>query len=241
MRAHIMGVSVREMSSDSRMATARVTANSRNSRPTTSPMNSRGISTAISDKVSDTRVKPICLDPRSAAVMAFSPASMRRAMFSTMTMASSTTNPVAMVRAIRVRLLMLKPSNAIRPNVPTRDSGTTTPGIRVARQVRKNTKVTATTRMMASSISTCTWATESRIVRVRSEATCSSTPVGSIARKPGSRAWTRSTTSMTLAPGWRWMFNRMAGVRPNQAAWSRFSAARRTCATSPRRSGAPFS
>ena len=42
------------------MVTASVTANSRNSRPTTSPMNSSGISTAISDTVSDMMVKPIC-------------------------------------------------------------------------------------------------------------------------------------------------------------------------------------
>ena len=45
------------------MVTASVMANSRNSRPTTSPMNSSGISTAISDTVSDTMVKPICPRP----------------------------------------------------------------------------------------------------------------------------------------------------------------------------------
>ena len=42
------------------MVTASVMANSRNRRPTTSPMNSSGISTAISEIVSDTMVKPIC-------------------------------------------------------------------------------------------------------------------------------------------------------------------------------------
>ena len=42
------------------MAIASVTANSRNSRPMTPPMNSSGISTATSDTVSDTIVKPIC-------------------------------------------------------------------------------------------------------------------------------------------------------------------------------------
>ena len=45
------------------MVTARVTANSRNSRPTMSPMNSSGISTAISETVSETMVKPICSAP----------------------------------------------------------------------------------------------------------------------------------------------------------------------------------
>ena len=49
------------------MVTASVTANSRNSRPTTSPMNSNGISTAISETVNDMMVKPICSAPLSAA------------------------------------------------------------------------------------------------------------------------------------------------------------------------------
>ena len=49
------------------MATASVMANSRNKRPTTSSMNSSGISTAISDRVRDTRVKPICPAPLRAA------------------------------------------------------------------------------------------------------------------------------------------------------------------------------
>ncbi len=52
-------------------------------------------------------VKPICRAPFSAASNGFSPSSMWRAMFSSMTMASSTTKPVAMVRAIRLRLLRL--------------------------------------------------------------------------------------------------------------------------------------
>ncbi len=58
------------------MATASVTANSRNSRPTTSPMNSSGISTAISEKVSEMMVKPISPAPFSAASSGFSPFSM---------------------------------------------------------------------------------------------------------------------------------------------------------------------
>ncbi len=57
------------------MATARVMANSRNRRPTTSAMNSSGISTAISEKVSEIRVKPICFAPLSAALSGVSPSS----------------------------------------------------------------------------------------------------------------------------------------------------------------------
>ncbi len=57
------------------MVTDSVMANSWNSRPTTSPMNSSGISTAISDTVSEMMVKPICSLPFSAASSGASPAS----------------------------------------------------------------------------------------------------------------------------------------------------------------------
>ena len=65
-------------------------------------------------------------------------------------MASSTTKPVAMVSAISDRLLRLKPNRYIAPSVPTSDSGTDRLGIRVARALRRNTKITSTTRMTAS-------------------------------------------------------------------------------------------
>ncbi|MNT26849.1 hypothetical protein D3C72_1624470 [compost metagenome] len=64
-----------DTASDIRMATASVIANSRNRRPTTSSMKSSGISTAISDRVRDTSVKPICPAPLSAADMGLWPCS----------------------------------------------------------------------------------------------------------------------------------------------------------------------
>src|SRR5690606_40817709 len=67
-------------------------------------------------------------------------------MFSSMTMASSTTKPVAMVSAISVRLLMVKPARYITAKVPISDSGTTTEGMMVADSLRRNRKVTITTR-----------------------------------------------------------------------------------------------
>ena len=102
-----MGVRVSETTAETRMVTARVTANSRKSRPTTSLMKSSGMSTAMSETVSDMMVKPICSLPLSAARMGLSPSSMKREMFSIITMASSTTKPVEIVSAIRVRLLRL--------------------------------------------------------------------------------------------------------------------------------------
>jgi hypothetical protein len=87
------------------MVMASVTANSRNRRPTTSPMKSSGISTAMSETVSEMMVKPISLAPFRAAASGVSPSSTWREMFSSITIASSTTKPVAMVSAIRLRLL----------------------------------------------------------------------------------------------------------------------------------------
>ena len=74
-RADIIGTSVSDTTAEMRIVIASVTANSRNSRPTTSPMNSSGISTAISDTVSEMMVKPICAAPLIAAANGFSPSS----------------------------------------------------------------------------------------------------------------------------------------------------------------------
>ena len=63
--------------------------------------------TAASDKVIDRMVKPISRDPSNAAWRGSFPISMCRTMFSSMTMASSTTNPTESVRAISERLSRL--------------------------------------------------------------------------------------------------------------------------------------
>src|SRR5947207_620049 len=70
-----MGVRVKETKAETRMVTARVIANSRNRRPTMSPMKSSGISTAMSETVSERIVKPICSEPLSAARRGDSPSS----------------------------------------------------------------------------------------------------------------------------------------------------------------------
>ncbi|MNM21823.1 hypothetical protein D3C81_321890 [compost metagenome] len=75
-RADIIGTRVSETTAEIRIVMARVMANSRNRRPTTSPMNSRGMSTAISDTVSEMMVKPICDAPFRAAAIGVSPSSM---------------------------------------------------------------------------------------------------------------------------------------------------------------------
>ncbi len=103
-RLDSIGVKVSEMKPEIRTAAPMVTANSRNSRPTIPPMNSTGMNTAASDSVIEMIVKPISREPSRAALNGLVPISMWRTMFSSMTMASSTTKPTDSVRAISDRL-----------------------------------------------------------------------------------------------------------------------------------------
>ena len=103
----MVGVKVSDTTAETTMAMLSVTENSRKSRPTMPPMSKSGMKTASSDTVIDTMVKPISRAPRNAASLGAMPCSTWRMMFSTTTMASSTTNPVAMVRAMRDKLSML--------------------------------------------------------------------------------------------------------------------------------------
>ena len=92
------------------------------------------MSTAISEMDRERMVKAICCEPLSAACSGDSPRSIYREMFSIITIASSTTNPVEIVSAINVRLLRLNPMRYMAPNVPTSDNGTAAAGMIGRRQ-----------------------------------------------------------------------------------------------------------
>ena len=148
---------------DTRTATAIVTANSCKSRPTIPPMNSTGMKTAASESVMDMMVKPISLDPFNAAAKGGSPASMCRTMFSSITMASSTTKPTHSVSAMSDRLSRLYPSRYITANVPISDKGTARLGMTVAERLRRNRKITSTTSATVSFNVNFTSFTDSRM------------------------------------------------------------------------------
>ena len=101
---HIIGVAVKESTSEMITATERVIVNSRKSRPTIPPINRIGKKTPISDKLIENTVKATSLVPSRAACSRDRPISMWRAIFSRTTTASSTTKPVAIVNAIREKL-----------------------------------------------------------------------------------------------------------------------------------------
>src|SRR5579862_8763103 len=122
-------------------------------------------------------------------------------MFSTTTMASSTTKPTAMVSAISERLSKLKPRRYIAAQEPNNASGTVTDGITVTQKLRMNIRITMTTSTTVRPSVNSTSATEARMVMVRSRTVETLTEGGMLAVSAGSRALMVSTVSMTLAPG----------------------------------------
>ena len=120
------------------------------------PMNISGMNTAESDRHIERTVNPTSSAPSSAAVIGDFPISMCRTMFSSITIASSTTNPTASVSAMSDRLSMLKFSTNITENVPMIASGNVRLGMSVATALRRKMKITATTSTSATSNDTFT-------------------------------------------------------------------------------------
>ena len=130
------------------MAATSVIANSRNSRSTTPPMNSVETKTTTSARFMATSVKPTSPAPRSAArqtvrrpisrwpaaAWAARARSAWRWMFSSTTMASSTTRPAATISAISDRLLSEKPCHHITAKAPTSETGSASAGISAVRR-----------------------------------------------------------------------------------------------------------
>ena len=80
------------------------------------------------------------------------PSSMWRKMFSSITIASSTTSPIAKTSASKVSVLTLKPASAISAKAPISATGIVNSGISDARKVRRNTKMTSATNTTASAM-----------------------------------------------------------------------------------------
>ncbi|MCY1559802.1 hypothetical protein D9M68_968750 [compost metagenome] len=93
---------------------------------------------------------------------------MWRCTFSTTTMASSTTNPMASTIASRVSRLMLKPNASISAAAPSIDSGMATTGMTTLRSEPRHSQITSTTISTASSsVLTTSWI-EASMKRARS-------------------------------------------------------------------------
>ena len=169
--AQIIGVSESETSVDMAIANASVTENSRNTRPISPVMNSRGMKAATREMLIESTVKPICFAPSMAARNGDMPFSRLRKQFSIMTIASSTTKPTETASAMSERLSIEKPASHIAPQVPASARGTVTPAAKVAAVRRRNTKTTSMTRMMVAASVSCMSLTLARMVWVRSDRT----------------------------------------------------------------------
>ena len=167
------------------------------------PIINIGMNTAINERLIEITVKATSCTPSSAALKGATPFSICRDTFSSTTMASSTTNPVATVNAINDRLLRLKPHRYITLKVPISDTGTAMAGISVARQLRKKINTTKITSAIEISSVRSISLSEARMVVVRSITTFMSMAPGSAAASCGINARTRSAVSMMLAPGCR--------------------------------------
>ena len=125
-------------------------ANSRNSEPVRPPRKPIGAYTAAKVIVIEMTGPTISRAPCSAAWTGALPSSRWRWMFSTTTMASSTTRPIASTMASKVSRLMLKPSASIIVQTPIKDSGIVTTGMMTERSEARNRKITTMTMSTAS-------------------------------------------------------------------------------------------
>ncbi len=239
-----MGVSDSDTNPEMRIAAAIVTENSRKRRPTIPPMKRTGMKTAASEIVIEMIVKPISFAPFSAASKGFSPSSMWRTMFSSTTIASSTTKPTHSVSAMSDRLSRLYPSPYMTAKVPTSDRGSARLGITVAERLRRKRKITSTTRQSVSRSVNLTSSTDSRIETDRSNRTRSLAEAGSCFSKVGRSCRIRSTTSTVLVPGCFWIASVIVRDDPLlftlHAATLSFSTESSARPTSWRRTGEPL-
>ncbi len=131
-------------------------------------MKTSGMNTAASEMVIDMIVKLISFALLMAASYGCSPRSIRRTVFSRKTMASSTKNPIARVRAINDKLSRLYPSARMAMKVMRIDKGNATAGIKVSVARPRKTKITITTRTKAISSVVSTSTTEWTMLSERS-------------------------------------------------------------------------
>ena len=157
-----------------------------------------------------------------------------------MTMASSTTKPIASTSASSVKVFTLKPASAISAKAPTRDTGIANSGMMEALNVRKNTKITKATSTEASMIVTHTALMERSMNTELSLATSICTPGGTSRRTLARRSRTLCDNSSGLAVAWR-ITPMPSASRPFKRTLLRSSAGP-TCtrATSAMRTGVPL-
>ena len=169
---------VSAFTAEMRVDTAMVTANWRKNWPVIPPRKQHGTNTAERTRVIARTGPVISSIALIVAVRASSPVAICRSMFSSTTIASSTTMPIASTSPNRVRLLSVNPIADMIANVPMSDTGTSIIGRIIARQSCRNSSTTMATRMTASRRVANTSLTDSRMNGVVSYAIWYSSPSG---------------------------------------------------------------
>ena len=123
-------------------------------------MKADGTNTAVSTSAIAISAAPTSSMLRIAASRGARPAAMLRSTFSTTTIASSTTMPIARTRPNSDRLFSVNPNIDMKKKVPISDTGIATSGMIAARQVCRNRMMTSTTSATASSMVSCTASTD---------------------------------------------------------------------------------
>ena len=127
--------------------------------------------------------------------------SMRRCTFSTTTMASSTTRPMAKTTAKRLMVLAEKPAASRTAKTPIRDTGMVRAGTMVARKSCRKRYTTSSTITAVMARVEIISVMEAWTKRVESYMTSASTPSGNRDLSCSSWARTSVATCRALAPG----------------------------------------
>ena len=141
------------------------------------------------------------LAPIKAASLGCLPSSICRCTFSTTTIASSTTRPIAITIASKVRRLIEKPINQTRNKAVINDSGMATIGIATTRIEPRNKRMTTTT-MMDASINVFPTSSSPSLMDIdKSESIKMVMSAGSCVSISFTLLFTLAATSSGLAPG----------------------------------------
>ena len=141
----IIGDRVRATMPETITAPANVNANSRKSAPVSPPWIATGVYTAASVMVIAMMGPTSSRAASSAARIGVAPICKWRSTFSTITMASSTTNPTESTIASKVSRLIVKPAASMMNTAPIKEIGMATIGISTDRNDPRNKKITMTT------------------------------------------------------------------------------------------------
>ena len=151
-REQSMGESVSAMYPEMHTVPANVKENWRNSSPVCPVISPRGRYTIARVMVVAKMATVISRVLTTAAPRGGRPSSTCRKVFSTTTIASSTTSPMASTMARRVIRLMLKPMMSMNPSAPMSDRGIVTTGMRTGRQEKRKSAITIITSATACQI-----------------------------------------------------------------------------------------